>query len=81
MVRRNLIAAMELVTDGHIDQRSAHCRTKLVRTMRGAFFFGTPVLRTIGATGEYLTSMQWNRLGLARDRVYGCPGRSNENGA
>ena len=32
--------------------------------------FGTPVLQTIGATGEYLTSMQWNRLGLARDRVY-----------
>ncbi len=32
--------------------------------------YGEAVLQTIGPTGNYLTSMQWNRLGLARDRVY-----------
>ena len=32
--------------------------------------FGSPVMQTIGARGEYLTSVSWNRLGYARDRVY-----------
>jgi hypothetical protein len=26
--------------------------------------------QSLGATGEYLTSVQWNRLGMARDRIY-----------
>jgi hypothetical protein len=29
-----------------------------------------PVSITFGATGEYLTSLQWQRLGYARDRLY-----------
>jgi hypothetical protein len=32
--------------------------------------FGNPVAGSIGATGEYLTSIQFNRLGMARDRVF-----------
>jgi hypothetical protein len=32
--------------------------------------YGSPVLIDAGATGEYLRSLQWQRLGLARDRVY-----------
>jgi Phage stabilisation protein len=32
--------------------------------------FGNPVLQDAGATGQYLTSVQWQRLGYARDRVW-----------
>jgi hypothetical protein len=32
--------------------------------------FGNPVLQDAGATGEYLTSLQYQRLGMARDRVW-----------
>ena len=32
--------------------------------------YGEAVLQTLGETGNYIASMQWNRLGLARDRVY-----------
>jgi hypothetical protein len=32
--------------------------------------YGNAVEQSLGNTGEYLTSVQWNRLGLARDRVY-----------
>lgn len=31
--------------------------------------FGNPIYASMGATGEYLTSIQFQRLGLARDRV------------
>ena len=32
--------------------------------------FGNPVGQTMGTTGEYLTSISWWRLGMARDRVF-----------
>ncbi len=32
--------------------------------------YGEAVLQSLGETGNYIASMQWNRLGLARDRVY-----------
>lgn len=32
--------------------------------------WGNPVMQSMGAGGQYLTSMQWRRLGMARDRVY-----------
>lgn len=32
--------------------------------------WGNATVQSIGAVGEYLTAPQWNRLGLARDRVY-----------
>ncbi len=32
--------------------------------------FGSPVTQSIGNTGEYRTSLQWQRLGMARDRVF-----------
>lgn len=32
--------------------------------------FGNPVLQSMGHTGEYLASIQWNRLGYARDRIF-----------
>ncbi|HXT81378.1 MAG TPA: hypothetical protein VN702_17570 [Acetobacteraceae bacterium] len=36
---------------------------------RGASW-GNPLTSTLGATGEYLTSIQFQRLGMARDRVF-----------
>ncbi|UIY28695.1 hypothetical protein LZK73_18365 [Neorhizobium galegae] len=36
---------------------------------RGATF-GNPVMQSMGATGQYLVSPQWRRLGVARDRVF-----------
>lgn len=36
---------------------------------RGATW-GNGVMRSMGASGEYIVSMQWLRLGLARDRVF-----------
>lgn len=32
--------------------------------------FGNPVAAGLGAAGEYRTSVQWNRLGMARSRVF-----------
>jgi hypothetical protein len=32
--------------------------------------FGSPISMSIGASGEYLTSLQFRRLGMARDRVF-----------
>lgn len=32
--------------------------------------FGSPVLIDGGGTGEYLRTLQWQRLGMARDRVF-----------
>ena len=32
--------------------------------------YGNYVLQTMGNTGQYLTNIQWRRLGIARDRVF-----------
>ena len=32
--------------------------------------FGNPIGQTMGVEGAYLTSIQWMRLGMARDRVF-----------
>lgn len=32
--------------------------------------YSNGVKQSLGKTGEYLTSIQWNRLGMARDRVF-----------
>jgi len=32
--------------------------------------YGNPVSQTMGTTGQYLTSISWWRLGMARDRVF-----------
>lgn len=36
---------------------------------RGASW-SNPIEQTIGKSGQYLTSIQWNRLGMGRDRVF-----------
>ena len=32
--------------------------------------YGNIVMQSMGATGQYLTSPNWQRLGMARDRVF-----------
>ena len=32
--------------------------------------YGNPVMQSMGQTGKFLTTISWNRLGQARDRVY-----------
>ena len=39
--------------------------------------FGNPVLQSLGLTGEYRTSVQFQRLGMARDRVFRLTWNSN----
>lgn len=34
------------------------------------FSWSNAVMQSMGATGQYITSPQWNRLGYARDRVF-----------
>lgn len=36
---------------------------------RGASW-NSPITQSMGATGQYKTDIQWNRLGMARDRVF-----------
>ena len=45
------------------------------------FSYGNAVSQSMGATGQYLTSVQWNRLGLARDRVFKLEWSANTNTA
>jgi hypothetical protein len=47
--------------------------------------FGNPVGQRMGNRGEYLASLQWQRLGYARDRVFriswSCPAKTALQGA
>jgi hypothetical protein len=47
--------------------------------------FSDPVGASLGATGEYLTQVQWRRLGMGRDRVFeiswSCPTATALQGA
>lgn len=47
--------------------------------------YGNYVQQSLGALGEYLTCIQWNRLGMARDRVFelswSVPSKTALNGA
>jgi hypothetical protein len=36
----------------------------------GGQTYGNSLMQSMGASGEYLTSPQWQRLGMARDRVF-----------
>lgn len=47
--------------------------------------YGNAIEQSLGATGRYLTNVQWSRLGMARDRVFelswSAPVRTALNGA
>ena len=69
VIHRNLIAAMEVGNEMNTSTNdqfmvSLRCSDDAGRS------YGNAVEQSLGNTGQYLTSVQWNRLGLARDRVY-----------
>jgi len=62
-------AKMEVGTIANV-LRSASPMASLSWSDDSGITFGNPVLQSIGATGQYQTSPQWQRLGMARDRVF-----------
>lgn len=69
LIHKNMIAAFEVgnqMSDSTLDQDMVSLRW----SDNAGKSYGEAVLQSFGNTGNYLTSMQWNRLGLARDRVY-----------
>jgi hypothetical protein len=80
---RQFIADME-VGDGLPDD-SADPEIRLRWSDDRGRSWGNPVVGTIGKVGEYLTSIQWQRLGYARDRVFelswSAPVKTALNGA
>ncbi len=65
---RQCIVDMETGTGGN--QLPAPPQVSLSWSDDRGHTFGSPVLTDGGATGEYLRSLQWRRLGMARDRVF-----------
>lgn len=66
---RNLIAAMEVGNEMDTSTNDQFLVSLSFSDDAGRSY-GNAIEQSLGATGEYNTSVQWNRLGLARDRVY-----------
>lgn len=69
LVHKNLILAME-VGDEMDTSTNDEFQVSLRWSDNAGRSYGEAVQQSLGATGQYLTSIQYNRLGLARDRVY-----------
>jgi hypothetical protein len=69
VIHKNLILAME-VGDEMDTSTDDQFKVSLRWSDNAGRSYGEAVEQSLGATGEYLTSVQYNRLGLARDRVY-----------
>ena len=69
MIHKNLILAME-VGNKMSTATNDNDYVSLRWSDNAGKSYGEAVLQTLGETGNYIASMQWNRLGLARDRVY-----------
>ena len=85
---RSFIADMEVGNDdGALDQ-STPKNPPMVSLRwsddRGKTY-GNPVQQSLGAAGQYLTSIKWSRLGMARDRIFelswSAPMKTTLNGA
>jgi hypothetical protein len=68
-IHTNLILAMEVGNEMSTDTDDQHM-VSLRWSDDAGRSYGNAVLQTLGATGGYDTSIQFTRLGLARDRVY-----------
>ncbi len=69
LIHKNLIAAMEVgnkMSTVSNDNDYVSCRW----SDNAGRSYGEAVIQSLGETGGYIASIQWNRLGLARDRVY-----------
>ena len=69
LTHRNLIAAFE-VGNEMVTSTNDTCSVSLRCSDDAGRSYGDAVIQTLGNTGNYRTSVQWNRLGMARDRVY-----------
>lgn len=69
LIHKNLILAME-VGDEMDTSTDDQFKVSLRWSDNAGRSYGDAVEQSLGATGEYQTSVQYNRLGLARDRVY-----------
>jgi hypothetical protein len=65
---RQVLLDIETGTGGH--QLPEDPQVFLAWSDDRGHLFGSPVGQTIGASGEYLTSVQFQRLGMGRDRVF-----------
>ncbi len=69
LIVRNLIANME-VGNKMDTATNDNFSVSLRKSDNAGRSYGAAVTQSIGDTGQYNTSVQWNRLGLARDTVF-----------
>lgn len=58
------------ITPGTIEDQEADPEIFLSWSDNKGVSYGNPVAQSMGKTGEFLTTVSWNRLGLGRDRVF-----------
>lgn len=58
------------VTVGSITDQEADPEIFLSWSDNKGVSYGNPVAQSLGKTGEYFTTVSWNRLGMGRDRVF-----------
>jgi hypothetical protein len=58
------------VTVGSIADQEADPEIFLSWSDNKGVSYGNPVAQSLGKTGEYFTTVSWNRLGMGRDRVF-----------
>ncbi len=68
VVHRQLIADLETGTGGNA--LPIPPRVSLAWSNDRGHTWGSPISQSIGASGEYLVSLQFQRLGMSRDRIY-----------
>ncbi len=69
LIHKSLIVAMEVGNE--MDTSTGdQFQVSLRWSDNAGRSYGEAIEQSLGDTGEYLTSVQFNRLGLARDRVY-----------
>jgi hypothetical protein len=70
VIYRSFIAEMEVGNEGTSGSNDNSAQVSLRCSDNAGRSYGNAIEQSLGLTGEYLVSMQWNRLGLARDRVF-----------
>jgi len=67
------------VTVGSIADQEADPEIFLSWSDNKGVSYGNPVAQSLGKTGEYFTTVSWNRLGMGRDRVFKLQWSVNAN--
>lgn len=58
------------ITVGTIDDYDIDPQISLSWSDDKGMTYGNPVMQSMGKKGNYLTTVSWNRLGMARDRIF-----------